>query len=70
MVADQTELGAAVTEAEQMMELGRPITYGTVQTLLTALSDAGALIDQLRSERDQWQEAYCEARLEARRRDH
>lgn len=59
-----------MTEAEQMMELGRPVTYATVRTLLSGLSDANALLDQLRSERDQWQEAYCEARLEALRRDH
>ena len=69
MVADQTEVGAAVSEAERMMELGRPVTYATVRTLLSGLTHADALLDQVRSERDQWQEAYCEARLEARRQD-
>ncbi len=51
-----------------MMELGRPVTYEIVQSLLSGLCTADTEIVQLRAERDHWQDAYCEARLEARLR--
>jgi hypothetical protein len=46
-----------------------PVAYAMVRTLLRDLHDAGAEILWLRSDRDRWQEAYCEARLETRRRE-
>ena len=51
-----------------MMELGRPVTYEIVQSLLSGLCTADNEIARLRAERDHWQDAYCEARLEARLR--
>ena len=50
-----------------MMQLGHPVAYTTVRTLLTDLHDAYAEIAWLRTDRNRWQEAYCEARLEGRR---
>lgn len=52
-----------------MMLLGEPVPYTTVWTLLSALGQADTDIVQLRADRDRWQDAFCEARLEARRRD-
>lgn len=52
-----------------MMELKRPVAYTTVRTLLSGLSHADSELVRLRSDRDRWQDAYCEARLQARRSD-
>ncbi len=52
-----------------MMQFGHPVAYATVRTLLKDLRDADAEIAWLQTDRNRWQEAYCEARLEARRRD-
>lgn len=68
MVGGLANSGAARTDAERMMELGSPVDHTTVRALLIELHDADAEIIRLRAERDRWQEAYCEARLEARRR--
>ena len=59
--------GARV-EAERMMQGGHPVAYTTVRSLLRSLQNADAEIAWLRSDRNRWQEAYCEARLEGRRR--
>jgi len=69
MSAERAKVAAARAEAERMMELGRPVPYATVWTLLSALGQEEAENIALQSERDRWQDAYCEARLEARRRD-
>ena len=69
MSAERADVGVARAEAERMMLLGRPVAYTIVQTLLAGLDDADAEIVRLRVDRDHWQDAYCEARLEARRRD-
>ncbi len=69
MVAERDEVGNARSEAERMMELGRPVAYKTVRRLLSGLSDANNELVRVRSDRDRWQEAYCEARLQARQRD-
>jgi len=67
--AERDDPQDARTEAERMMQLGHPVSYSTVRTLLKDLHDADAEIAWLRTDRNRWQEAYCEARLEARRRD-
>ena len=51
-----------------MMELGRPVAHEIVESLFAALGTADTEIVRLRAERDHWQDAYCEARLEARLR--
>jgi hypothetical protein len=61
------DVGGARAEAERMMQLGQPVTCATVRALLAELHDANAEIVRVREDRDRWQEAYCEARLEARR---
>jgi hypothetical protein len=68
MVGGLADVGTARADAERMMELGRPVTYEIVQSLLSGLCTADTEIVQLRAERDHWQDAYCEARLEARLR--
>ena len=67
--AERADVKDARTEAERMMQFGRPVAYATVRTLLRDLRDADAEIAWLQTDRNRWQEAYCEARLEARRRD-
>jgi len=67
MQAERVDLKHARTDAERMMQLGHPVPYRTVRTLLADLHDAYAEIAWLRSDRNRWQEAYCEARLEGRR---
>lgn len=62
-------LADARAEAERMMRLGDPVAYAVVRTLLRDLDDANAEIAWLRNDRNRWQEAYCEVRLDARRRD-
>lgn len=52
------------------MALGRPVAYTTVRTLLSGLDHANAELVRVRSDRDHWQDAYCEARLQARQRNH
>ncbi len=46
----------------------RPVDYTTVRTLLAGLHDADKEMGRLRADRDHLQDAYCEARLEARLR--
>ncbi len=67
MQAEPVDLKNARTEAARMMQLGHPVAYTTVRTLLTDLHDAYAEIAWLRTDRNRWQEAYCEARIEGRR---
>ena len=67
MSAERADVEAARTEAERAMQLGRPVAHSTVHTLLSGLHQADAEMVRLRADRDRWQEAYCEARLEARR---
>jgi hypothetical protein len=69
MVTERAEVEAARSEAERMMELKRPVAYTTVRTLLSGLSHADSELVRLRSDRDRWQDAYCEARLQALRSD-
>jgi len=69
MSTERVELASARAEAERMMALGEPVPYTTVWTLLSALGQADREIVALRADRDRWQDAYCEARLETRRRD-
>ena len=69
MSAERAKVGAARIEAERMMQLGHAVEYATVRSLLDGLQNAAAEIERLRVDRDEWQEAYCEVRLEARRRD-
>jgi hypothetical protein len=69
MTAERIDVGVARAAAERMMQLGHPVHYETVWTLLSALGQADADNVRLRAERDHWQDAYCEARLEARRGD-
>ena len=66
---ESADVKDARTEAERMMQFGHPVAYATVRTLLKDLRDADAEIAWLQTDRNRWQEAYCEARLEARRRD-
>ena len=68
MKGKQADVGTVREDAERMMQLGQPVAYATVRALLAELHDADAEIVCLREDRDRWQEAYCEARLEARGR--
>ena len=67
MVTERDEVEAARSGAERMMELERPLAYTTVRTLLSGLSHANSELVRLRSDRDRWQDAYCEPRLQAHR---
>lgn len=69
MVSERAEVEAARSEAERMMELKRAVAYTTVRILIFGLSHADSELVRLRSDRDRWQDAYCEARLQARRSD-
>lgn len=69
MSAERVGVGAARAAAERVMLLGQPVPYETVWELLAALSQADTENARLRADRDHWQDAYCEARLEARQRD-
>ena len=64
--AELPDVNDARTEAERLMQLGHPVAYTTVRTLLRDLHESHAEIAWLRTDRNRWQEAYCEARLEAR----
>jgi hypothetical protein len=67
--ADHARLADARAEAERMMRLGHPVGYAIVRALLRELDDSNTEIAWLRNDRNRWQEAYCEVRLDARRRD-
>lgn len=66
--AEHPDTEGARVEAERMMQLDHPVAYTTVRALLRSLQVADAEIAWLRTDRNRWQEAYCDARLEGRRR--